>query len=286
MWPANASSSVGKSERKWPPRLSARASALSAISRGSERGRVEQPLEPGGVADHARVLARAPARSSRRDRRLRRRHGGGAGRRGAGLARARRARRGGRRRGTRAASSRRAGSRRGRRCRRTRRRRRGRAASVRAVEVGDDAADRVVRGRRDRDRLGGRVVAGALERRHQAGKRPRSIARRSRPAWPRSAIARATTSRGASSSVKRLAVVVDEQRALAAQRLGEQEAVVERARSGGTGRTRGRRARRRRGRRARAPRRARRAGSSSAPRAPRSRRSRAASRAPRPRRGR
>ena len=74
-----------------------------------------------------------------------------------------------------------------------------------------------------------------------------------------------------------VAVVVDEQRALAAQRLREQEAVVERARSGGTARTRGRRAPRRRGRRARARRRARRAGSSCAPRAPRSRPSRAAS---------
>ena len=115
---------------------------------------------------------------------------------------------------------------------------------MRAVEVGDDPADRVVRGRRDRDRLARGVVAGALERRHQArealavdraqvepglaalGDRARDdVARRELVGEPRAA-------------------AVEQQRALAAQRLGEQEAVVERARSGGTGRTRGRRARR------------------------------------------
>src|SRR5439155_9757576 len=39
-----------------------------------------------------------------------------------------------------------------------------------AVEVGDDAADGVVRGGGDRDRLGPGVVTGALERRDQPGK--------------------------------------------------------------------------------------------------------------------
>ena len=79
--------------------------------------------------------------------------------------------------------------------------------------------------------------------------------------------------------MKRPPCVVDEQRALAARAPRRAGSRRRRARSDGTGRTRGRRAPRRRGRPARGPRRARRAGSSSAPRAPRSRRSRAASRA-------
>ena len=141
----------------------------------------------------------------------------------------------------------------------------------RAVEVGDDAADRVVRG----GETGIGSAPGRSRRARASPSGPGTARARSRadrgPAWPRSAIARATTSRGASSSVKRLPSSSTSTRALAAQRLGEQEAVVERGPSGGTGRTRGRRAPRPRGRRARAPRRARRAGSSSAPRAPRTR---------------
>ena len=80
---------------------------------------------------------------------------------------ARPARPGGRRRGTRAASSRRGGSRRERPVRHTRRRRRGPRQLGAPVEVGDDAADRVVRRRRDRDRHRGGVVARLLERVHQ-----------------------------------------------------------------------------------------------------------------------
>ena len=107
-----------------------------------------------------------------------------------------------RRRGTRATSSTRAGSRRARRCRRTRRPRTGRVLGA-AVEVGDDAAHRVVRGRRDRDRLVGRVEPALSSAAISVGKRPRSTGRRSSSAVPRASIARATTSRGASSSVKR-----------------------------------------------------------------------------------
>ena len=44
---------------------------------------------------------------------------------------------------------------------------------------------------------------------------------------PRAAISRATTSRGASSSVKRSPSLVEEDRALAAQRLGEEERGVD-----------------------------------------------------------
>ena len=98
---------------------------------------------------------------------------------------------------------------------------------MRAVEVGDDAADRVVRGRRDRDRLERRVVAGALERRHQA---------REALALDRAQVEAGMPALGdrARDDVARrelvgeaVAAVVEQQRALAAQRLGEQEAVVD-----------------------------------------------------------
>ena len=59
------------------------------------------------------------------------------------------------------------------------------------------------------------------------GKRPRSISRRSSSAVPRAAISRATTSRGASSSVKRSPSLVEQDRAFAAKRLGEEKRGVD-----------------------------------------------------------
>ena len=58
--PANASSSVGKSERKCAPRLSRRARALCRDEPRQEGGRLEQPLEPLGAADQARVVPEGP----------------------------------------------------------------------------------------------------------------------------------------------------------------------------------------------------------------------------------
>ena len=91
--------------------------------------RVDEGLEPGGIAGQSRVEPeRVPGRV--RDGRLRRPPRGWARRSGSARARrGRRWRRAGRRRGTRAASSRRAGSRRARRCTRTRRPRRARGGS-------------------------------------------------------------------------------------------------------------------------------------------------------------
>ncbi len=96
-----------------------------------------------------------------------------------------------------------------------------------AVEVGDDAADRVVRGGGDGDRLAGRVVARTRERRHQ---------RRIPVALDAAEIERRAVARGdrARDHVPRrelvgeaLAVLVQEGGACAAQRFGEEEAVVE-----------------------------------------------------------
>ena len=70
---------------------------------------------------------------------------------------------------------------------------------------------------------------------------------------PRSRIARATTSRGASSSVKRSPRSSSEERPLAAERLATGAGRCSRARSDGTGRTRGRPAPRRPGTRAATP---------------------------------
>ena len=90
------------------------------------------------------------------------------------------------------------------------RRRRGRASVERAVEVGHDAADHVVRGRRDRDQIAARVEPDARERfddvRERARVAPRACrAARSRPRRRAAArrSPRATSSRGASSSTKR-----------------------------------------------------------------------------------
>ena len=64
----------------------------------------------------------------------------------------------------------------------------------------------------------------------RAGNRPRSIARRSRSAVPRAAISRATTSRGASSSVNLLTMLVQKRGALPAKRLGEKQRRVDEGR--------------------------------------------------------
>ena len=123
----------------------------------------------------------------------------------------RRARRGGRTRSTPTASWRPAGWRRAGRCRRTRRPRTGRARVGAAVEVGDDPAHHVVarRARPGRARSSGRARPRAARRRRWGsgpGRRARmssstdgraGLAQRARK------IARATASRGASSSTKR-----------------------------------------------------------------------------------
>ena len=117
--------------------------------------------------------------------------------------------RGARTRSTRRASSRRAGSRRGRPCRRTRRGVEAREARA-PVAVGDDSPDHVMRRRRDRNRdpaadrtrprsghpmMFGKPVRLDLAHVEHHGVRPL----RSSSSW----IARATSSRGASSSTKR-----------------------------------------------------------------------------------
>ena len=132
-----------------------------------------------------------------------------------------RARRGGRRRGTRASSSTRAGSRRGRRCTRTRRPRRGPGTSVAPVEVGDDAAHRVVRGRRDGDGL--RLRDGSRRRRSAPSARESATGRSgagraSRCRAPRSRARRRRAARAPRRSGRRCSS--SEQRAVAAQRLG------------------------------------------------------------------
>ena len=112
-----------------------------------------------------------------------------------------------------------------------------------ALEVGGDAAHHVVGGGRDRDRLGGRVDARPRAGpRRRSGSAPRSDPRRSSSTWSVpscsiwSRIARVTASRGASSSVKRSPRGVEQRRALAADRLGDQQAVRLGARRGERGR--------------------------------------------------
>ncbi len=140
-----------------------------------------------------------------------------------------------------------------------------------ALEVDRDPAHRVVGGGGDRDRLRARVEARLGERGEDAGEAggvdlPQvELDVGGAVGLIRSRIAAVTASRGASSSVKRRAGGVEQRRALAADRLGDQGAVearcrAGRARSGGTGRTRGRRGRRRPPPRAPGRRRSRRAG--------------------------
>ncbi len=216
-----------------------RAAALLAREAGRgdharERERVvEQLAQPLGVALQA---GEAP---ERRARLVGRRRGAvaSAARRPAGrlgLVRAPRAPRGGRTRSTRPASSTPAGSRRAGRCTRTRRPRSRPGSVERAVEVGRDAAHRVVRGGRHRHaaRGAGRCPTSLERVRRRWGSGARSTARMSRPtalgrcararprprARPRRAARarRRSARRRASSSV----------RALAADRLGDQEAVA------------------------------------------------------------
>ena len=129
--PSSAGLSVGKSARKWPPRLSSRASAQRATSDASRCARRRSRARPAASRMQPRVLPERLAQLGRRPARaVRARTAPGRDRPERTARRAQRGRRGGRRRGTRASSSTRAGSRRGRRCRRTRRRRRGPARSV------------------------------------------------------------------------------------------------------------------------------------------------------------
>ena len=208
------------------------AAALAARQRalgeqpGQERGRGAQALEPLGAADHAGVgperhaPAAAPAGASGRT--------GGAGPAGGGPAAPAAAPRGA------AAEDEALEQRvRGEPVRAVDAGRGALAGGVEAgqarapVEVGDDAADRVVRGRRDRDRLARGVVAGARERRHQTGEAV---------ALDRAQVETglAAFGDGARDDVagrelvgEPPAAAVEQERALAAQRLREQEAVVE-----------------------------------------------------------
>ena len=132
-----------------------------------------------------------------------------------------------------------------------------------SVQVGGDPAGGVVRGRRDRDQLrvtgsmparsgwpGWSGTGPATSRRRSAG-RPARRARRP-VSRIRRRIALATTSRGARSAsscwpcMNRLPSSIDQERALAADRLADQRLLAgrrrrpARARSGGTGRTPGR----------------------------------------------
>ena len=106
------------------------------------------------------------------------------------------------------------------------------ASVARRVEVGRDPAHHVVRGRRDRDRARarGRSRRGAARRRRSGTAPGRRRACRGRPSGaPVSAIwrwtARATSSRGASSSTNRSPRGVEQPGALAADRLGHEEPV-------------------------------------------------------------
>ncbi len=98
------------------------------------------------------------------------------------------------------------------------------------VEVGDDAADRVVRGRRDRDRALGRVVAligkPAHERREATAVDLPQVEERGAA---RGDLARDDIARGELVG-EALAALVEERRALAAQRLAQQERGIDESR--------------------------------------------------------
>ena len=100
-----------------------------------------------------------------------------------------------------------------------------------APQVGDHAPREVVRRRRDREPVASRGRGRWTTARRRwwgsaAGKRSRPVASSQRWSTPcssmRAAMARLTTSRGASSSTKRSPVPVAQERAVAAQRLGQQ----------------------------------------------------------------
>ncbi len=101
-----------------------------------------------------------------------------------------------------------------------------------AVEVDGDASHHVVGGRRDRHRLAGGIESRlAAARRRRSGSGPGRPPAGRAPTWSvpsasmRSRIAAVTASRGASSSVKRSPGGVEQGCALAAHRLGDQQAV-------------------------------------------------------------
>ena len=220
----------------WSVRWCAPAALLAREAGGRSGGRAGRgrraAREPLGVAAQAGV---APERGARGlARRLRRRRVAGSSRRRP-AARARRrprARRGGRTRSTRPASSTRAGWRRGGRCRRTRRPRTGRAAT--SARRGRWPRRPSCSGRRARPAAGrapGRARRPRARRRCWGSARRRRCACRARPRARRCArapvwIASATSSRGASSSTKRSPSRVQQRRALAADRLGHEEAVA------------------------------------------------------------
>ena len=221
-WRSNSSLSDGKSARKCEPRLSSRVSALRATSRVSSVRRVEQALEALGVADEAAV---APERCPQlRCHELRSRRSGSVGKpvREVGL---------GERRERRAAAEDEALEQRVRR-EPVRSVHAGRSALARrvetrelaaSVEIGENAADGVVRRRRDRDRRLRRVVPLLDEAPHE---------RREAPAVDRAQIEQHGSPCGdlAGDDVARgelvgeaVALVVEKKGALAAQRLGEEQ---------------------------------------------------------------
>ena len=230
--PSSAGSVCGWSRRWWAPRLSSRARQAAATERASGYGSPQQlaqalgvALEPGqapqGLARLARGQRRGPARPAARPAR-----------RAARARPARRARRGARTRSTRPASWRPGGWRRAGRCRRSRPPRTGR---------GGWSARRGRRPRRPscsarrapRARVAARVEAHVASAAATLGKRARSDRAHVQPdrvgallAHALAATASATWSRGASSSTKRSPLGVEQPRALAADRLGDQEALA------------------------------------------------------------
>ena len=239
--PASASLSTGKSSRKWTPRLSSRASAHAAIeSRTSGCGASSSRLSPRAlrISPASRQSAAPPGSASPRRCHV-----------GVVEARGRRARPApARRPKTRHSSSEFEAS------------RFAPWTPVQAhspaayspgtdgapVEVGDDAADRVVGGGGDGDRLVRRVVARLRERRHQGrdSGRARSAAGRGAPRRarrPRARRRRAARARRRSARRRRRAA--SRRRRGAPRRAGSRRGRCRRAApSGGTGRTRDRRA--------------------------------------------
>ena len=216
---------------------------LRARARRAARRAAASPAPSRIRPSRSQASARSSARTDSRRRRAARRRrsesppSGAAG--GELPPRRRRARsrpRGRRRPAPRAASWTPAGSRRGRRSRRPRRRPRARAGSSGPRSSTVDAAHEVVRGRHDRDRLDARVDAGLRQAAKTRGKRTRKALadRRARveedrvaraPAAARWRAPRRRAARARRPGARRrgsAAALVDQRRALAAQRLGEE----------------------------------------------------------------